>query len=220
VKREYGQYCSLAKALDVVGSRWTLLVIRELIPGPRRFKDLLAGLPGIGTNLLSERLRQLEAEGLLERRTLPPPAGSTVYELTAVGRGLEPAVFELARWGRSRVGSLDEGDFSSPRWVLVAMRAEHDPEAARGLHESYEFRIGDETFHVRVEDGEVELLDGPAERPDIVVSADADTFVRASADARTFDQAVSEGRIAVEGSDAASAHCRAIFAPALAAVPG
>ena len=219
MKREYGQHCWLAKALDVVGSRWTLLVIRELIPGPRRFKDLLAGLPGIGTNLLSERLRQLEAEGLVERRTLPPPAGSTVYELTALGRGLEAALFELARWGRSRVGSPDEGDVFSPRWVLLAMRAEHDSEAARGLDESYEFRIGDEIFHVRVEDGEVQLLDGPADRPDLVVSADADTFVTASADARTFDDAVSDGRIAVEGDREASMHCRAIFAPALAAVP-
>ena len=91
VKRSYGQYCTLAKTLDVVGGRWTLLVVRELLGGPRRFGDLMDGLPGIGTNLLSERLRELQEAGVIEKRVLPPPAGSTVYELTARGQALEKA---------------------------------------------------------------------------------------------------------------------------------
>src|SRR5918995_3325809 len=98
-KRRYDQYCALARTLDVVGERWTLLLVRELLLGPRRYKDLLAGLPGIGTNLLAERLRHLEEFGLVRRRSLPPPAGSRVYELTELGRGLESVVMELGRWG-------------------------------------------------------------------------------------------------------------------------
>src|ERR671929_273611 len=97
--KSYNQYCGLAYALDRVGERWTLLIIRELAAGPRRFSDLLSGLPGISTNLLSERLKELEQQGLLRRRKLPPPAASSVYELTAVGQALEPALLELGRWG-------------------------------------------------------------------------------------------------------------------------
>ena len=97
--KSYNQFCALAYALDVVGERWTLLIIRELLAGPRRFTDLIDGLPGVSTNLLTERLKSLEQRGLVRRRTLPPPAGSTVYELTCIGRGIEQAVLELGRWG-------------------------------------------------------------------------------------------------------------------------
>src|SRR3712207_3261653 len=97
--RSYDQFCGLAKALDVLGERWTLLVVRELLLGPKRYSDLLEGLPGIGTNLLAARLKALEASGLVGRRRLPPPAASNVYELTERGRALEPAIFELIRWG-------------------------------------------------------------------------------------------------------------------------
>src|SRR5688572_12844652 len=96
--RSYNQYCGLAYALDVIGERWTLLIIRELFPGPRRFKDLVGGLPDISTNLLAERLKSLEERGVISRRVLPPPAGSTVYELTPLGQALEKTVLELGRW--------------------------------------------------------------------------------------------------------------------------
>jgi DNA-binding HxlR family transcriptional regulator len=97
--RSYNQHCGLAYALDKVGERWTLLIIAELLGGPRRFTDLLSGLAGISTNLLSERLKQLEQQGLLRRRTLAPPAASRVYELTAVGQALEQTLQELGNWG-------------------------------------------------------------------------------------------------------------------------
>ena len=97
--RTYNQYCGLARALDLVGERWALLVVRELVLGPKRFTDLQAGLPGIGTNILSARLRELEESGVVARRTLPPPAASAVYELTPYGRELEPAVDALGRRG-------------------------------------------------------------------------------------------------------------------------
>ena len=101
VKRSYGQYCAVARALDLIGERWTLLLVRELLLGPRRYTDLLRGLPGIGTNLLADRLRELESAGLVARRTLPPPASSSVYELTPLGEGLRATVLELGRWAGS-----------------------------------------------------------------------------------------------------------------------
>src|SRR5438552_3024071 len=107
--RSYNQYCGLAYALDIVGERWTLLIVRELIAGPRRFKDLIAGLPEISTNLLTERLKSLEQQGIIRRRVLPAPAGSTVYELTALGQALETAVLELGKWGSQFVPPTMEG---------------------------------------------------------------------------------------------------------------
>src|SRR5919202_4903626 len=101
----YRQYCAVARGLDLVGERWTLLIVRDLLTGPKRYTDLLAGLPGIGTNLLATRLRELEQHGLVARRVLPPPAGSTVYELTDVGQTLEPVVLALGRWGRRLLGA-------------------------------------------------------------------------------------------------------------------
>src|SRR5256885_12943843 len=98
-KRSYDQFCPIARALDFVGERWTLLVVRELLFGPKRYTDLLAGLPGINANVLSTRLKDLQAAELVERTTMPPPAASTVYQLTELGRGLEPAVVGLAQWG-------------------------------------------------------------------------------------------------------------------------
>src|SRR5687768_18395621 len=100
--RSYNQFCALAAGLDVIGERWNLLIIRELLPGPRRFKDLVDGLPGISTNLLSERLKELEQHGVLCRRILPPPSGAAVYALTPAGEALEPAVLELGKWGSRR----------------------------------------------------------------------------------------------------------------------
>jgi DNA-binding HxlR family transcriptional regulator len=111
--RSYRQYCAVARGLDVVGERWTLLIVRDLLIGPKRYKDLLTGLPGIGTNLLATRLRDLEEQGLVGRRVLPPPAGSTVYELTQVGQALEPVVTALGRWGHRFLGARREGEFLS-----------------------------------------------------------------------------------------------------------
>src|ERR671923_662341 len=103
-KRSYDQWCAVARALDIVGERWTMLIVRDLLVGPKRYTDLLAGLPGIGTNLLAQRLRELEDRGLVERSALPPPAGATVYRLTETGAALEPVVHALGRWGFQFLG--------------------------------------------------------------------------------------------------------------------
>ena len=122
-KRSYGQYCTVARALDVVGERWTLLLVRELSTGPKRFKDLLEGLPGIATNLLAARLKTLEGEGIVRRATLPPPAGSNVYELTELGGSLEPVIVALSRWGARLLDAPREEEDLRAGWAAVAMRS-------------------------------------------------------------------------------------------------
>jgi DNA-binding HxlR family transcriptional regulator len=121
-RRTYHQHCGLARALDVVGERWTLLIVRDLLLGPRRYGDLLASLRGITTNLLAKRLRELEAASLVEKRELPPPARTTVYALTDEGRALEPAVMELARWGGRFLAAPRRGDRRDVGWALLSMK--------------------------------------------------------------------------------------------------
>src|SRR4028118_1448354 len=143
-KRSYDQHCTVAHALDVVGERWTLLLVRELLSGPKRFKDLLWGLPGIGTNLLAARLKSLAGHGVVRRTTLPPPAGSDVYELTELGRALESVVLSLSRWGARLVQEEPrDGDDVRPAWAAMALRSLFEPEAGWSL-ERYEVRIGGE----------------------------------------------------------------------------
>lgn len=120
--RSYRQYCAVARALDVLGDRWTLLVLRELLDGPRRYADLLAGLQSISTDILARRLRELEDAGLVERDVLPPPAASRVYRLTASGREVEPVIASLARFGFERLGARRADDAADPRWLALAVR--------------------------------------------------------------------------------------------------
>src|ERR687896_2059432 len=131
-KRSYEQYCTVARALDVIGERWTLLLVRELLTGPKRFKDLLGGLPGIGTNLLAARLKALEGEGIVRRATLPPPAGSNVYELKELGGSLEPVIMALSRWGARLLDAPREEDEMRAGWAVVAMRSALGQGAAGG----------------------------------------------------------------------------------------
>ena len=203
-KRSYGQYCTVARALDVVGERWTLLLVRELSTGPKRFKDLLEGLPGIGTNLLTNRLKRFEADGIVRRATLPPPAGSNVYELTELGRLLEPVTVALSRWGaRLLLDAPRDEDNLRAGWAAVAMRSAIGRGAAGGRPSTYEFRIDGEAFHVRVGDGEegerVEARQGSAPDPDLVVTGDAETFLAVASGRLSPEEAVRSGALRAEG---------------------
>ena len=129
--KRYSQYCPIAHALELVGDRWALLVVRELIDGPKRYTDLLERLPGIGTNILAARLRALESGDVVRKRKLPPPAASTVYELTEYGAELEEAMFALARWGARSLGPPEMDEQLVPGWSVNAVRATFDPAAAR-----------------------------------------------------------------------------------------
>ena len=201
-RRSYDQYCAIARGLDVIGERWTLLLIRDLLLGPRRYSDLLTGMPGIGTNLLADRLRELEAAGLLERAVLPPPAGSTVYQLTEAGKNLEPVVISLGRWGSQFLGSPKKTDVMVPRAYFVAMRGVYNPQAAAGLTQTYEVRIADLVFEVRVDDGRLTTSEGrTASNPDAIFSMDVETLNALMFQLITPAAAVANGRVKIDKGD-------------------
>src|SRR5215211_7558916 len=185
----YQQYCALARALDVVGDRWILLIVRELAPGPRRFTDLVDGLPGISRKLLTERLRALERDGLVARRELPPPAARQVYELTDDGRDLAHAMAPLIAWGARRLGERKPSESFRARWPAVAMAGLADREAAMGVSETYEYLVGDDAFHFIVEDGSIELRDGRAEDPAVVLTTDEQTWADVASGRVSFSAA-------------------------------
>lgn len=210
-KRSYNQYCSIAYALDVVGERWTLLVVRELLTGPKRYTDLLNNLPGIGTNLLSARLKHLEEWDIIERENLPAPAASAVYTLTELGIGLEAVITPLWEWGSRVQSPRREEDQFRPGWMVLAMKYVFRLDRAAGIHETYEHRVGNEVFHSRIDDGVIETKQGYAEHPDLIMITDADTcFDLASGDLKLRD-AIATGSITVEGSEKALSNMESIF---------
>jgi DNA-binding HxlR family transcriptional regulator len=169
MRKRYDQYCPVAHALALVGERWSLLVALELMHGPKRYTDLAERLQGIGTNILAARLRDLERAGIVTKRRLPPPAASQVYELTEYGRGLKPALRELALWGARSLGPPTADDDLFPGWLANALDTVLAPLAPPGR---FEFRV----------DGEVASLvngeahDGPVEDPDVVVEGDPEAI--------------------------------------------
>jgi DNA-binding HxlR family transcriptional regulator len=168
VSKRYDQYCPIAKALELVGERWSLLVVRELIHGPKRYTDLAAQLPGIGTNILAARLKDLEGCGVVVKRKLPPPAASQVYELTPYGARLKHVMRELAAWGIQSLGPPKEDDLA-PGWLVGALDTFFAPVAPRG---SFEFRIGGEVASLT----DCEAVAGPLEDPEVVIESDPEAF--------------------------------------------
>jgi DNA-binding HxlR family transcriptional regulator len=202
--RSYNQYCGLAYALDIVGDRWTILIIRELIPGPRRFTDLMAGLPGISTNLLSERLKSLEQQGILNRRVLPPPAGSTVYELTSLGQALEKTLLELGKWGSQFVPpSAEEATLLHVGSYALTLKTFFRPEQAQGINETYELHIDNEVLQVRIKAGEIHVQQGETLEADMILHADMPIYLELLRGQIPPDEAISRGLIRIEGDPAA-----------------
>ncbi len=212
-RRSYEQACTLARTLDLIGERWTLLIVRELMLGPQRFTDLLHRLPGIGRNLLAARLRHLEEAGLLERDRLAPPAASRVYRLTEDGRALGPAMAELGRWGAERLPTPPRDFVFRPGWAVFPMSYMADRDAAEGLDETWEFRVDGEAFHLRVRDGRVVPRAGSAERPDLVITLDGATLRGLFFEGLDPMEAVAGGRVAVEGAPESLQHALAVLAP-------
>src|SRR5687767_3124887 len=203
-EHRYQQYCALARTLDVAGDRWTLLIVRELTPGPRRFTDLIDGLPGIARNLLTDRLRDLEREGIIARRELPPPAARQVYELTDDGRDLATAMAPLIAWGARRMGERQSGESFRARWPAVAMVGLADREAAKGITETYQYLVGDSAFHFTVDDGSIEVCDGWAEDSSVVVTTDGETWADIATGKTTASTETASGALRVEGDPQAA----------------
>ncbi|MEV0119342.1 helix-turn-helix domain-containing protein [Streptomyces sp. NPDC050844] len=196
-RRSYDQYCAAARALDVVGDRWTLLIVRELLVGPRRYTDLHADLPGVSTDVLASRLKDMEREGLTTRRRLPPPAAAYVYELTDRGRELLPVLQALATWGAPALQERRPTDAVRAHWFALPLLR-----VLAGLGEEgvVQVRLPEGEFHVRV-GGEGESYgDGPApEAPDARLALDAETCVAVGRGALTVTEGVNTGRIEVPG---------------------
>jgi DNA-binding HxlR family transcriptional regulator len=207
----YQQYCGLARALDVLGDRWTLLIVRELMLGPRRFTDLIDGLPGISRNLLTERLRALERDGIIMRAELPPPAARQVYELTEDGRDLAGAMIPLVAWGTRRLGVRHPEESFRSHWAALAMVTFADREAAKGVRETYQYVVGGTAFYFVVEDGSIDLRYGQAQDPAVTIVTDDETWADIASGRITAFQAAAEGALAVSGSPKARARLRNIL---------
>ena len=174
-KRTYGDRCGVARALDLVGERWALLIVRELLLGPKRFTDLRAGLPHVSPDVLAQRLRELEQAGVLQRGTLPPPAGSRIYELTERGRELEPVMLALGRWGSAAPVPPGEPGMSEDA-LVIALKTLFDPAAADGFAARYELRLAQQRFRIDVADGRLEAARGNADAPDATIEAEVGTL--------------------------------------------
>src|SRR5919197_4278798 len=173
--RTYDQFCGIARALDLVGERWALLIVRDLVLGPKRFTDLRRGLDGIGTNVLAARLKELERGGVIRRRTLPPPAASTVYELTDYGRALEGPLLALGRWGATSIAQREDGQSLRSEWLAVALKAFFRPEAASDLSVTVELRFGDGgTFLAQIGRGSLLIEPASPNGADLVVATDVE----------------------------------------------
>ncbi|HEY8810188.1 MAG TPA: winged helix-turn-helix transcriptional regulator [Solirubrobacterales bacterium] len=209
-KRSYGEACRFAYALDLVGERWALLVVRELLLGPKRFTDLRAGLPHASPNILSERLRELEQAGVVHRRKLPPPAASQVYELTEWGKELEPVVTQLGAWGARSPVPPEHREIGASS-IVLALRSLFDAEAAGDLEASYELRLGEESFHVDIAGGELDLGRGGAEEPAVAIETDPGTLAALLTAQLPLDDALESGAVSVEGSKKEARRFLALF---------
>lgn len=200
--RTYDDGCAAAHALDLVGERWALLVVRELLLGPKRFTDLRAGIPKASPNVLSQRLRELEGEGVVRRRKLPPPAASKVYELTEWGLELEPVIVRLGRWGARSPSKPHDAELGVDSLIL-SFRTMFDPEVAEGVNASYELRFGEDRFRAEVADGRFEAERGVADHPDAIVEADSGTLASLVYAGRDLAEALRSGDMRIEGDKAA-----------------
>ena len=197
-QRSYGDPCGIARALDVVGERWALLVVRELLLGPKRFTDLRTGLPNVGPDVLAQRLRELEAAGVIARRRLAPPAGSRVYELTDRGRALEPVVLELGRWGSTAPFPPGLNEIGADSTIL-ALKTLFDPASAGDLEARVELRLGEQVFGARVADREFAVARGPSEAPDAVLAATPPTLAALLWQGRSLTAARRSGEAEIHG---------------------
>lgn len=200
-RRSYRQFCGLAAALDVVGERWTMLLVRDLALGARRYGELLEGLPGIGEGLLAQRLRHLEAEGIV-RRTFSQASSAVVYELTEDGLDLWEALVPLTGWGLRRI-DLDDEEGVKADWLAVALRARLDPQQTTGVEERYAFWVDDEPFTIAVGDETITVERGEPDDAVLRVDIELDALMHIGAGTLSISEAREAGRTTISGDPAA-----------------
>ena len=192
--RSYDEYCGLARALDLVGDRWTLLIVRELlIAGACRYTDLQYGLPGIATNLLADRLRQLEDNGIISREAAPPPIATTLFRLTARGRQLESVLEALGRWGGPLLGDISDVGVFRSHWLVLPFRLELSDHAPDQPPVTIEVRTGDGPVTIETADGTIQVRPGPASAPDATVTGPPPLVVGLLLGEFDLDTAVARG---------------------------
>lgn len=208
--RTYRDACGIPRALDRVGGRWALMIVRELVLGPKRFTDLRAGLPNASPNVLSERLHELEDAGVVRRRKLPPPAPARVYELTEWGAELEAVLSALGRWG-ARAPQAPEDCGMSEDAHLLSLLTLFDPSLAGDFSTVLDLRLGDERFRAEVAEGELEIERGEVSEPDAVVTTDHATLLALAHRRAELDEAIAEGAVEITGDDDAVARFVGLF---------
>lgn len=196
--RRYGQFCGVTRALEIVGERWALLIVRDLLVSPKRFTDLRQGLPRIPTNILSTRLKELEEAGVVRRRVLPRPSGAVVYELTEYGQELDEIVMALGRWGAQRLGEPGPEDIVTEDSMIMAMRSTFHPEVAVGRTDRYQLNLGQIVIHIDVDNGDLTVGGGEAPDRDVVIEA-GPAIKALMAGEVTPDEAVADGSVKVTG---------------------
>jgi DNA-binding HxlR family transcriptional regulator/putative sterol carrier protein len=197
--RRYGQYCPVAKSLDVLGERWTLLIVRNLMMGPQRYTDLREALPGLATDLLTARLRTLEEAGYIARRRLPRPAAVTVYELTPTGQRIAVVVLELGRIGLARLGPPADDDLVTSDALMLSLRPSFRPDVAGDAEESYQLELDGESYIVNVHPGRAETGRGTATDPRLTLTTTTRTFAALISGAMDPKAALTSGEVQIDG---------------------
>jgi DNA-binding HxlR family transcriptional regulator len=197
--RSHEDGCGIAHASDLLGQRWALLVVRELLLGPKRFTDLRAGIPDISPNVLGQRLRELEESDIVQRRKLGPPAAVQIYELTEWGRELEPAVLALGLWA-SGSPAFPRGVEMGPDSLVLALKSTFQPEKADGLDATYELLLGEIPFNISVKAGEFEAARGEAEGPEATISGDPNAIAGVVFGGKPLGKALDSGDVQIDGS--------------------
>ena len=197
--RSYKQACPIARALDAVGDRWTLLIVRDLALGPQRHSDLRRALPTLSPHLLSKRLRDMEQAGLVTKQRLPPPAASTVYALSESGRGLFPALQELSRWGSHWGAAAKPEQQRRFPWLVFALEVFSSPTETGGIGDVYQFCADGEIYTVRVGENAFDVAAAPVERPDVTLMGDSETMYDLASGRLSLREAERAGRLVVDG---------------------
>ncbi|HEX4587724.1 MAG TPA: winged helix-turn-helix transcriptional regulator [Mycobacterium sp.] len=209
-RRKYDDGCAIAQALDVIGERWALLVVRELVLGPKRFTDLLAGLHGVSSDVLTQRLRDLADAGVVRRRRLGPPASSWVYELTQWGAELEPIILEMAHW----VHKSPQMRYDLPLGadsLMLALKTRFHPPAADGMHAIIGVYLGDAHFRVHIADGQLSIHRGDPENPGLILDTDQATLLSLLGPDGSVDDALAGGQLRLSGDRSVAENFRGLF---------
>jgi DNA-binding HxlR family transcriptional regulator len=209
--RTYGDGCAIAHGLDLVGERWALLVVRELLLGPKRYTDLRSGLPKASPNVLSQRLGELERAGVIRRRKLPPPAGARVYELTDWGRELEQPLISLGHWAARSPSGLPIDASIGADSMILALRSRFDPGAAPGLCARYELRLGEDRFQIEIVDDEIRVARGGVDHATVTVDTDPDTLAAVLWGGQPLRAAQRSGKMTLVGGKTAAERFMRLF---------